>query len=276
MKLIVIVLCLTSVSFAVAQQTPDAREEFTRRNYNPFPEWKLNTQMPNDVFRFARLRYDSYYGYGRHGKWATDFPDSDLNFSYRLHELTSLEVHPNPIVVDIDAEQLADYPFIYMIEPGNIYLNDREAKILRDYLLNGGFIMVDDFWGTYEWENFIRDGFKKIFPEPKFEPQELPLEHPIFHCVFDLKEKPQVPAIGHALQGRDMGITYEWNKPGTETAYYKGVFDEKGRMMMIICHNTDLGDGWEREGENEWYFREFAEKKSFPMGINIVFYAMTH
>ncbi len=261
---------------ALAQSGPDAREEFSRRNYDAFPEWKLNPQMPNDVFRFARLRYDSYYGYGRWGKWATDFPDSDLNFSYRLQELTSLEVHPNPIVVDIDAKQLAGYPFLYMIEPGDIYLNDREAKILRDYMLNGGFIMVDDFWGTREWENFMNDGFKKIFPEPKFEPQELPLEHPIFHCVFDLKEKPQVPAIGHALQGRDLGITHEWNKPGSETPHYKGVFDEKGRMMMIVCHNTDLGDGWEREGENEWYFKEFAEKKSFPMGINIVFYAMTH
>lgn len=243
------------------------------RGYYEMPTWEVSNEMPEDVFRFARLRYDSYYGYGRRGKWATDYPDSDLNFSFRLHELTSLEVHPNPTIVDIDEKQLADYPFIYMIEPGDIYISEDEARILREYMLNGGFIMVDDFWGDREWDNFYR-ALKLVFPDR--EPQELPLEHPVFHAVFDLKEKPQVPAIGHALQGRELGVTYEWNKPGSETPAYKGVFDDEGRMCMIICFNTDLGDGWEREGENEWYFREFAEKKAFPMGINIVFYAMTH
>ena len=268
-----VLLVLTFANAHAQQQFPTAREVFNYRNYEDFPTWELNKNIPTDVFRFARLKYDSYY---RNRNWHVDFPDSDLNFSYRLHELTSLEVHPDPAIVEIDAEQLAEYPWIYMIEPGDIYISDEEARTLREYLLNGGFIMVDDFWGTREYENFYRDGFKKIFPEQKFEPQELPIEHEIFRCVFELKEKPQVPAIGHAIQNRDYGITHEPQKPGSETPHFKGVFDEKGRMMMIICHNTDLGDGWEREGENEWYFREFAEKKSFPMGINIVFYAMTH
>lgn len=257
---------LWSLSPASAQR---ARDEI----YYEFPNWEVSKDLPKDVFVFARLRYDSYYGYRGRGKWATDFPDSDLNFSYRLQELTSLQVDPDPIVVDIDSEQLANYPFVYMIEPGDIYLTESEALVLRDYMLNGGFIMVDDFWGTREWDNF-EEALKLIFPDREW--QELPLEHPIFHCVFDLKEKPQVPSIGHALQGRSLGITHEWQKAGTETPHYRAVFDDQGRMCMIICFNTDLGDGWEREGENEWYFKEFAEKKSFPMGINIVFYAMTH
>lgn len=258
-------------AFAQRELPEDPRDLI--RGYYDLPTWEVSKDMPGDVFRFARLRYDSYYGNRGGGKWATDFPDSDLNFSFRLHELTSLEVHPNPIVVDIDEKQLADYPFIYMIEPGDIYLSDQDAKVLREYMLNGGFIMVDDFWGDREWDNFY-SALKTIFPDR--EPQELPLEHPVFHAVFDMKEKPQVPAIGHALQGRELGITYEWNKQGTETPHYRGVYDDKGRMCMIICFNTDLGDGWEREGENEWYFKEFSEKKAFPMGINIVFYAMTH
>jgi hypothetical protein len=133
--------------------------------------------------------------------------------------------------------------------------------------------MVDDFWGEEEWEGFYR-AFKMVFPDR--EPEELPLDHEIFRCVFPMKEKPQVPSIHHALRARDLGMAVTWERHDAETPHYRGVFDDEGRMMMIICHNTDLGDGWEREGEDEWYFREFAEKKSFPMGINIVFYALTH
>ena len=111
-----------------------------------------------------------------------------------------------------------------------------------------------------------------MFPDK--EPVELDLKHPIFHCVYDLKEKPQVPSIGVAVRGRSSGIT--WERYDAREPHYRAIFDDKGRMMVIVCHNTDLGDGWEREGEDEWYFREFSEKKAYPMGINIVFYAMTH
>jgi hypothetical protein len=160
-----------------------------------------------------------------------------------------------------------------MIEPGDIWLSDEEIVALRKYLLNGGFMMVDDFWGDWEWENFYRV-IKQVFPNR--EPEELPIEHPIFHAVFDLHEKPQVPSIGDAINGRDAGITWERRKPGSKIAQYKQLKDDKGRMMCIICFNTDLGDGWEREGEDRWYFKEFSEKKAYPMGVNIVFYALTH
>ncbi|NNE91673.1 MAG: DUF4159 domain-containing protein, partial [Verrucomicrobiales bacterium] len=206
-------------------------------------------------------------------KWRIDYPDAELNFSYRLQQLTSLETNPNGVVVDIDAEQLRHYPFVYMIEPGDIWITDEEAKILRDYLLNGGFIMVDDFWGTYEWNSFYR-ALKQIFPDRDY--VELELDHAIFDIVFDLPIKPQIPAVGMAQMGREQGITYEWNKPGSETPHYRAVYDDKGRMCMIICWNTDLGDGWEEEGTDPWYFKEFSEKYAYPLGINIVFYALTH
>ena len=102
------------------------------------------------------------------------------------------------------------------------------------------------------------------------------MDHPIFHCVFDLKEKPQVPGAPEGIQSEFTGITYERHGPGCEQVHYRAILDDKGRIMVMLCHNTDLGDGWEREGESEYYFREFSEKKAYPLGINIVVYAMTH
>jgi hypothetical protein len=116
----------------------------------------------------------------------------------------------------------------------------------------------------------------RVFPDRTWE--ELPLDHPIFHCVFELKEKPQVPAIEVALRGRSQGITWEhgeWDST-TKVPHYRAYFDDKHRMVALLCHNTDLTDGWEREGEDEWYFHEFAEKRAYPMGINMMVYVMTH
>jgi hypothetical protein len=228
----------------------------------------------------VRIQYDSNNSWGGrrrwrgYGDWSTDYPDSDLNFSYRLQQLTSLKVNPEPLVMRLTDERLFDYPFIYIIEPGELVFSEDEVTALRRYLLNGGFLMVDDFWGDPEYDNFYQQ-IKRVFPER--EPVELPLEHEIFHCVYRLKSKPQVPSIHSAVHGREYGITWEpYHGGDCRTVHFKGLFDDKGRMMAIICHNTDLGDGWEREGEDEWYFHEFAENKSYPMGINIVTYAMTH
>jgi len=238
------------------------------RGRNGVPEWENDPEFKEDVFTFVRIRYNSYRGWGR---WATDYPDSDLNFSYRLQQLTSLKVDPDGKVIELTDDALFDYPFIYLLEPGDLVFTDAEVQALRRYLLHGGFLMVDDFWGEAEWDNFYYE-IKRVFPDR--EPTELPLDHPVFHCIYDLAKKPQIPSIGIALAGRGYGVT--WERPDAKEVHYKGLFDDKGRMMAIICHNTDLGDGWEREGEDPWYFREFSEKWAYPLGINIVFYAMTH
>jgi hypothetical protein len=246
---------------------------------NGVPEWEVDPQFKKDVFTFVRVRYSSAYGggygYGRRGggDWATDYPDSDLNFSFRLQQLTSLKVDPNPKIVELTDDALFDYPFIYMIEPGNLQFSEEEVVALRRYLTNGGFMMVDDFWGEYEYQNFY-DQIKRVFPDARQEPVELDISHEIFRCVYQLKEKPQVPSINAAYGGRSSGRT--WERSDAREVHFKAIYDNKDRMMVIICHNTDLGDGWEREGEDEWYFKEFSEKKAYPMGINIVFYAMTH
>ena len=152
-------------------------------------------------------------------------------------------------------------------------LTEEEVEGLRKYLLNGGFLMVDDLWGESEWLNFYHE-IKRVFPDR--EPVELPMEHPIFHSVFPLnltKQELQIPNVRTGTDSEYTGVT--WERDGREV-HIRGIFDDAGRMMAIICHNTDNGDGWEQEGANEYYFREFSEKKAYPLGINIVFYAMTH
>lgn len=242
------------------------------------PDWAVDKEVPRDVFTFVRVQYthvrevEGRRGRGGRGGWTTDWPDADLNFSFRLHEMTSLRVDPSVDDNDdkylrIEDPRLFDYPFIYIVEPGSLFISDEEAAILRRYLLGGGFLMLDDFWGEAEWQN-AADQLAKVFPDR--EPEDLSLSHPIFHMVFDLKEKPQIPSIYHAQAG------YTTEREDAPHANYRAIYDDKGRMMVIFCHNTDNGDGWEREGEDPWYFKNFSEPKAYPLGINILFYAMTH
>jgi len=237
------------------------------------PNWDRDEELPNDMFTFARIQYDSWGGGWRgRGKWSVDYPESDLNMSFRLQQLTSLKVDPEGTVLNLNEDKLFNYPFIYIIEPGQIYFSESEVKSLRKYLLNGGFLMVDDFWGEVEWKNFARQ-FRRVFPSRKI--VDLPIEHELFQCVFPLKQKPQVPNPRTAMQGASRGIT--WERWDAQTPNYRGVYDDHGRLMVVICHNTDLGDGWEEESRaGEWYFKEFSEPKAYPMGINIIFYSMTH
>lgn len=245
------------------------------------PDWEVDPKFKHDVFTFARVQYSSYGGrswggrgggWGRRGGiWATDYPDAELNLAYRLQQMTSMKVSPDPVVVNLTQEDLHHYPFLYFVEPGRLSFGEEEVDAFRAYLFNGGFAMFDDFWGENEWNNLYYE-LKRVFPDR--EPVDLPIEHPIFHIVFDLQEKPQIPNINHAINYRGTGIT--WERQDARTVHFRGIFDDEGRMMVIICQNTDLGDGWEREGESEYYFREFAEKRAYPMGINIIFYAMTH
>jgi hypothetical protein len=241
----------------------------------PPPEWKHEPAFKKDVFTFVRIKYHrgdiGRRGFRGSGTWWIDFPDADLNLSWRLQQMTSLKVDPACRVLEITDPELFDFPWIYIVEPGGLWFLDEEVPILQRYLLNGGFLMVDDFWGEAEWENFYRE-IKKVFPDR--EPMELPIEHPIFHCVFDIKEKWQIPNVDLGTRSQYTGIT--WERWDAKEVHYRAIFDDKGRIMVMICHNTDLGDGWEREGDNQYYFHEFSEKRAYPLGINIVFYAMTH
>ncbi|HKS36779.1 MAG TPA: DUF4159 domain-containing protein [Verrucomicrobiae bacterium] len=265
-----LLLCACLVAVAALAQSRGRRRGPVYERGN-VPQWQLEPEFARDSFTFARIKYRSTVDRSSYSWW-TDYPDADLNFSWRLHQLTAMRVQPDPKVIELTDKELFDYPFIFMSGVPAIVLSDEEVDVLRRYLVNGGFLMVDDFWGEEDWDYFSREVIQRVFPGRK--PEELPPEHPIFHCVFDLKEKPQIPNVYHATRYRETGIT--WEKPDAKEPHYRAVFDDKRRMMMLICHNTDLGDGWEEEATDPYYFATFSEPKAYPLGINILFYAMTH
>lgn len=239
------------------------------------PVWTNPNGFTKDVFTFARIRYQNGYGggfYGRGGAgWTTDLPDSDLNLSYRLQQMTSIKVDPDGRILDLLDPELSKFPWIYIVEPGGLAFSSEEVVALRKYLLNGGFLMFDDFWGEAAWAN-VASEMKKVFPDRSF--SELPLEHPLYSCVFQIKQKGQVPNVRTGEYSQHTGVT--WEQEDAKVVHHRVLFDDKGRLMVFAAHNTDNGDGWEREGEYEYYFKNFSEKIAYPLGINIIFYVMTH
>ncbi len=254
--------------------TQTAREMPTHSTGTPV--WTNPKLFEKDVFSFARIRYSQGgRSYGRRGGsgWATDAPDSDLNLSYRLQQMTSMKVNPDGRILNLTDPELTDYPWIYMVEPGGLSFNDEEVGALRKYLLNGGFLMFDDFWGDSAWLNVERE-MKRVFPDRAF--TDLQLDHPLYSCVFQIKAKGQVPNVYVGEQSQHTGITWEYHDGDTRTVHHRVIQDDKGRLMVFAAHNTDNGDGWEREGEYEYFFKNFSEKIAYPLGINVIFYAMTH
>jgi hypothetical protein len=240
------------------------------------PNWTNSIGFKHDVFTFARAVFHSQAGSrGWRGSWMgwlNDYPDSDLNLSFRLQQMTTLKVDPDGRVVRLTSPELFSYPLIFMLKPGYIELTKDETRALRKYLLNGGALWLDDFWGSQEWEN-VEAQMKRVFPERTWE--ELPLEHPMFQGVFPLKvhkNELQVPSI----QFYERTGQTSRNGEDSKDVHFRVWRDDQGRIMLIATHNTDNGDGWEREGENDEYFHNFCEKRAYPLAINIIFYLMTH
>jgi hypothetical protein len=175
---------------------------------------------------------------------------------------------------------LFDYPWIYIVHPEGLELRDGEVPILRNYLLNGGVLMTDDCWGAPQWESFVRQ-MKRVLPDRSW--VELPMEHPIFHCVFNLKgpkNNLQVPTMQvwerfRDREGNVRDITWHGGE-GARDVHVRAWLDDRQRIMVISMHNTDNGDGWEREGEDPEYFQTFSEPRAYPLAINVLFYLMTH
>jgi hypothetical protein len=240
------------------------------------PTWTNTPGFEKDVFTFTRVVFRS--GVGERGSvppwvgWLNDYPDSDLNLSWRLQQLTAVKTDPDGRVVRLTDPDLPEFPWTFMAKPGRISLRDAEIPRLRQYLLSGGVLMADDFWGDREWETFEAQ-MKRVLPERSW--VELPMEHPLFHCVFDL----QVPKNGLQVPSIRFFNRATGQMPPRERfpdMHVRAWLDDKQRVMIIATHNCDSGDGWEREGENEVYFRDYSEKRAYPLAINLLFYVMTH
>jgi hypothetical protein len=244
------------------------------------PIWTNVPGFEKDVFVFTRVIFKSAPGRPSWLGWINDYPDADLNLSARLQQLTSMKTDPDCRVLKLTETSLADYPFIFMSHPEGMELRDDEVSALRGYLLNGGALMADDFWGQRSWAHF-EQVLRRILPGRAW--MELPMEHPLFHCVYDLRapmKSLQVPTMQLWRRSYDPadpeGFPSAFRGEGSREMHVRAWLDDKQRIMVLAVHNSDTGDGWEREGENEVYFHQFSENRAYPLAVNAVFYLMTH
>lgn len=217
-----------------------------------------------DQIVFTRLIYNGRIP-GYYKNWYTDYPKSDRLLIMGLKRLTNLNVAHQERAVAITDPDLFKYPFLYTSEPGQMVLNDQDAAILREYLARGGFWVLDDFWGSFEWSNMERQ-LRKVLPNAEI--KDIPRDHPIFHLFYDIDRLVQVPSLAYVFNG---GITWEQDGFAAEC---KGVWDEQGRLVIVINHNTDLGDAYEWADDPQYpnYFSSYA----YRMAINFILYALTH
>jgi hypothetical protein len=226
--------------------------------------------MPTAEFHFARLVYTNapgsrrgrWGGRGR-GAWATDYADAEFHLMQGINRLTRVDGEPVDIagnggrLIDLNDDRVFDYPWLYAVEVGQWYLDDAEATRLREYLDRGGFLMVDDFWGEYEWSIFT-DSMSRVFPDRRIE--ELGEDHVLLHVVYDLDQRTQIPGRGG-------------QRPGT-VPHWRGIFDDDGRLMVAINFNMDMGDAWEH-ADDPWY-PEPMTTLAYRFAVNYLIYTMTH
>ncbi|MEM9405897.1 MAG: DUF4159 domain-containing protein [Acidobacteriota bacterium] len=230
-------------------------------------------------FVFCRGQYDEvryeWLGQG----WFTDYPDSDVNFMIRLSQLTTVKIQeargggPEHIVLRLDDPRLFECPFFFMSDVGTIGISQSEAENLRHYLLSGGFLYVDDFWGSEAFDHWARE-IATVLPPEDYPIVDIEPGHGIFTALYDVKEVPQIPSIQYWNMSGGEGTSERGSD--TREPHLRGIFDADGRLLVAMTHNTDIADGWEREGESREFFEKFSLTKAYPFGINLVVYSMSH
>ena len=226
-------------------------------------------------FRFCRIRFrTSPQGDG--AGWYVDYPRADQNLSIRLSQLTSIPVttvgegDPVNIVLRLTDAELFQCPFVMMTEPGGAEFDDQEAAQLGIYLQKGGFLWADDFWGSRAWD-WWSGQIAKALPPSEYPIVDVPLDHPMYHTLFDVKEIPQIPNIGLWVTSH---LTSERGADSAE-AHGRAIFDKKGHLMVYMTFNTDFGDSFERETESPDYFERFSVP-AYEIAADVIVYALTH
>jgi hypothetical protein len=227
-------------------------------------------------FQFCRLMYRQVRAHQRGLGWGTDYPDAEINFSIRLSELTKTRVsrssdnEPNHFVVQPTDETLFQCPFIIMSDPGSVGFTDEDAKALRSYLQKGGFLWADDFWGPWAWDDFVSE-IGKVLPSSQYPIREVAPDHAILKTMFTVTRIPQVPSWQY---WSGSGDTSEMGADSAR-AHMAAISDANGRVMVLMTHNTDISDSWEREGQNPEYFLSFSPE-GYAVGLNVALYTMMH
>lgn len=247
-----------------------ARSGSAFRQYSFFAALDVDEEAydgPPDDFQyvFARLAHFSPRGRALNGHaWSTDYPKADRQFLLGVLRFTSIQARRQEQVVRPLDPELFDFPFIYAVEVGYLHFSDEDAARMREFLLRGGFLVVDDFHGTYEWASFERE-IGKVFPDRPI--QEVELSDPIFHCFFDIEEKIQVPGLQYLYSGR------KYEQDGV-IPHYRAIYDDHGRIMVMINFNVDLGDAWEWADLPQ--YPEVYTSYAYRLGVNYIVYSMTH
>jgi Domain of unknown function (DUF4159) len=257
-------LIFLSIPAFVAAQSYQERSGIIDMDGERFPPEDPNEK---DEWTFARFHYDmDFGGYSRFRfqRWAADYPKSDRQFVIGVKRLTRLDARSKEHVIDAKSDEIYNYPWLYAEDPGAWNLSQEQADHLRQYLLRGGFLMLDDSHGDYEWQR-LAAGLRMVFPERHIE--DLPNADEIFHIVYDLDDRTQIP-----------GTRYIWGRmrytPDSLTPEWRGIRDDKGRLVVAICHNSDVGDAWEWADSPN--YPEHEASLAYRIGINYIMYAMTH
>jgi hypothetical protein len=233
--------------------------------------------MPSDFtgeFQFCRLVFRNGAN-GDGAGWNVDWPRADENLSIRISELSRVPVsmdrngEPMAMLLNLHQPEAFHCPILMMTEPGGVLFDEEEVKNLRTYLLKGGFLWADDFWGEYAW-TYWENQIRRVLPSGEFPIVDLPADHVLLHQMFTLKEMPQIPGIGY-WDGADR--TYE--RFDAKQQHLRAINDDRGRIMVLMTHNTDFGDSYEQEAVDPDYFMRFSVP-GYAFGINAVVYAMTH
>src|SRR5579872_6722291 len=242
-------------------------KEYPGTEYENFPlppDYQEKTEWTR-----ARLRYPSVYGrrWGDDNNWTIDYPRSDRHLLQGIRRLTRIDTRSVEQVVDLDdTDDVYNWPSLYAVEVGHWKVPDGQAVQLRDYLDRGGFLMVDDFHSTREWQVFL-DGIQKVFPDREI--VDIDNSDPIFHTIYDLDDRFQVPGAQYLRSGR----TYEKDENGRPD-HWRAIYDDKRRIMVAICHNMDLGDAWEWSDDPR--YDERWASLAYRIAVNYFVYDLTH